>query len=436
MALAGGKALQVYSLDEAERRFRRVLELSETNPGCADEFLVTDVVTKLARLFYYRGEINNIIALVEPYLSRVAALGDKLKESRCLFEVGYACMFSARGEHGKALLEKALAIGEELEDAEAIAYAGVGLLYFYGLWGGASQENDRAVAALRERVDALSRTLPDVWVRSKFLNSLWSDAISHGRFTEGHELCLKLFELSRSSGDPRPMGFGYWQTALNDLTRDQPAEALKNARQSMQVALAPVDHLFARVGEGGALALLGRAEEAVTVLADVVEKSQARGLMLLIMVAGPFYGASMALAGQLGRGIRCIHASIKQTEGWGNPYWPVVGYVLLGEIYLQIATAPERPPFSVIIRNLLFVLTNVPIAARKAGRYFEEAIHRSRSLNSPGNLARALFGLGMLNAARKQIERARTYLTEAAEVAEAVRDENIATKARKALAAL
>jgi hypothetical protein len=97
----------------------------------------------------------------------------------------------------------------------------------------------------------------------------------------------------------------------------------------------------------------------------------------------------------------------------------VVGYVLLGEIYLQIATAPERPPFSVIIRNLLFVLTNVPIAARKAGRYFEEAIHRSRSLNSPGNLARALLGLGMLNAARKQIERARTYLTEAAEVAEA-----------------
>jgi hypothetical protein len=71
MALAGGKALQVYSLDEAERPFRRVLELSETNPGCADEFLVTDVVTKLARLFYYRGEFNNIIALVEPYLPRV-----------------------------------------------------------------------------------------------------------------------------------------------------------------------------------------------------------------------------------------------------------------------------------------------------------------------------------------------------------------------------
>ena len=72
MALAGAKALQVYSLDEAERRFRRVLELSETYLGCADEFLVTECpVTKLARLFYYRGEFDNIIALVEPYLPRV-----------------------------------------------------------------------------------------------------------------------------------------------------------------------------------------------------------------------------------------------------------------------------------------------------------------------------------------------------------------------------
>jgi hypothetical protein len=57
---------------------------------------------------------------------------------------------------------------------------------------------------------------------------------------------------------------------------------------------------------------LGRAEEAVTVLADVVEKSQARGLMLLIMAAGPFYGASMALAGQLGRG-NPLHTRIHQT---------------------------------------------------------------------------------------------------------------------------
>ena len=212
MALAGAKALQVYSLDEAERRFRRVLDLSKSNPGCADELLVTDVVTKLARLLYYRGEFDNIIALVEPYLPRVAALGDKRKQSRCLFEVGYACMFSARGEHGKPFLEKALAIGEELKDDEAIAYAGLGLLYYNLFWAGASQKTDRAVTALSERVDVLSLKLPDVWVRTKFLNTRWSDANFHGRFTDGHDLCLKLFELSRTSGDPRPTGFGYWQT--------------------------------------------------------------------------------------------------------------------------------------------------------------------------------------------------------------------------------
>ena len=129
-----------------------------------------------------------------------------------------------------------MAIGEELGSPEAIAYAGLGLRTFAISGEGPAEENrSKQSAALRERVVSLSRKLPDVWVRTQILNCRWSDALFYGRFTEGHELWLKLFELSRSSGDPRPMGFGYWQTALNDLTRDQPAEALKNARNQCEL---------------------------------------------------------------------------------------------------------------------------------------------------------------------------------------------------------
>jgi hypothetical protein len=120
MALAGAKALQVYSLDEAEQRFRRVIELNEANPGCADEALLIEVLTKLARVHYFKAEMFNIIALVEPYLPRAEKFGDKQKYSRLLFEVGYASIFAARGAAGKPYLEKALAIGEEINDPESI----------------------------------------------------------------------------------------------------------------------------------------------------------------------------------------------------------------------------------------------------------------------------------------------------------------------------
>jgi hypothetical protein len=90
MALAGAKSLQVYSLEEAEKRFRCVIDLIESVPTCADDTLLSDVLLKMARLYYYRGQFYNIISLVERYLPRVAAVGDKRRHSRLLFELGYS----------------------------------------------------------------------------------------------------------------------------------------------------------------------------------------------------------------------------------------------------------------------------------------------------------------------------------------------------------
>ena len=129
----------------------------------------------------------------------------------------------------------------------------------------------------------------------------------------------------------------------------------------MQLALAPLDRLCARLAEGGAHALMGRSHGAA-VLGDVRQKSEASGFIVGLLLGDIYYGASMSLAGQLGKGIRFIHESIARIEAWGNPHVPALGYLILGEIYLQMATSPEKPPLAVILRNLGFVLI-----ARRAG---------------------------------------------------------------------
>ena len=433
MALAGAKSLQVYSLEEAEQRFRCVIELIRSFPGCADDALLADTLAKMARVHYYRAEFYNIISLVEPYLPRIEVLDDKRRYSRLLFEVGYAYVFSARGPIGKQFLEKALAIGEELGDAESICYACLGLMFFYLFWGPPSRETRVAFRTLTEQVGKIASTLPDVWALTKCLNCRWAEANFFSRFAEARELCLDLFELSRTSGDPRPMGFGYWQLAITNLYSDQYPEALENARQSIGTALAPLDRLSARSAEGGALTLLGRTEEAFAVLGDVRRRGEDSGYIIVVMLIDIYYGASMSLTGRLGAGIRWIHEAIHRIEEWGNPHMPALGYMILGEIYLQMATSAEKPPLPVIVRNLGFVVTNVPFAARKARRYLEEAIRRCRSIDMPGHLARSLLDLGLLHKARRRIPELRACFTEALAIAEAVRAENIAAKARAAL---
>ena len=436
MALAGTKNLQVYSLEEAEQRFRRVIDLIEAVPGCAPETLIADVVLKMARVYYYRAEFYNIISLVERYLPRVAALGDKRRHSRLLFELGYAYVFSARGPTGRKFLEEALAIGEEIGDCESVAYAGLGLMFFHLFWGAPGNETRVAFKALADRVGAIAPTLSDVWIGAKCLNCRWAEATFFSRFAEARELCLELMDLSRASGDSRPMGFALWQMAVTNLFSDQYDDAIENARQALEIALAPLDRLCARLGEGGAFALSGRAEEAFAMLSSVRSRSEASGFIVGVMLSDFFYGASMSLSGRLGAGVRWIHEAIRRIEGWGNPHFPAIGYMLLGEIYLQMATSPEKPPLPVLLKNLGFVLTNVPIAALKARRYFEEAIHRCRAIDMPGHLARSLLGMGMLHKARKQIPEARSCFNEASAIAEAVRAENIAVKVKAALGSL
>jgi class 3 adenylate cyclase/tetratricopeptide (TPR) repeat protein len=436
MALAGAKALQVYSLDEAEQRFRRVIELNEASPGCADEALLIEVLTKLARVHYFKAEMFNIIALVEPYLPRAERFGDKQKYSRLLFEVGYASVFAARGAAGKPYLEKALAIGEEINDPESVAYASLGLMFYYLFWAPAGEDARRSFATLNERFKSLYPQLTDVWVRVKYLNCLWAVETFFSRFAGARKLCFDLFDLSKATNDSRPMGFGYWQLAVTDLYADRYPEALENAHKSMQLALAPLDHLCARLAEGGAHALMGRPNEALAILGDVRQKSEAIGLNVLVMMGDIFYGASISLAGEFGRGIRWIHDSIERIEAWGNPHFPALGYLILGEIYLQMATSPEKPPIAVMLRNIGFVLTNIPFAASKSRRYLEEAIRRCRNIDMPGHLARALVALGLLNLARNRTAEARSCLTEALVIAESVKAENIAAKAKQALAKL
>ena len=131
-------------------------------------------------------------------------------------------------------MEEALAIGEELGDPESVAYAGLGLMFCYLFWGMPGKETRIAFRNLAERVASIAPTLADVRIAAKCLNCRWAEAAFSSRFAEARELCLELMELSRATGDPRPMGFALWQMAVTNLFSDQYADAVENAREALR----------------------------------------------------------------------------------------------------------------------------------------------------------------------------------------------------------
>jgi tetratricopeptide (TPR) repeat protein len=421
LALAGERSLGLYSLDEAEARFRQALDLIRAVPGCADDAFLADLLLRIARVYYFRCDFKSLIALVEEYLPRVEALGDKRRLARFLFETGYAHVFAARHDVGKPLLERALALGEEIGDEESIGYACMGLMYHYIYWAPAGPDRHPTVERLGTRALAVGRRLGDVWLTSKALVALSTDAGLWGRVEEALRLDRQLFELSEETGDPRPKAMGLWQAAFWKAVVGETDAALEYAEASIRSSLSPMDRLYARLARAVARTLSGDARESLAQL-DALRRQAEAGEMHMVGLATAElpYGLALVLTGEWSKGVRCIEAAVRRYDAWGQPFARALGHQYLGLIYFKMAESGPRPPLAVVLRNLGFALRAVPFAPGLARRHLETAAQEYRRLDIPYNLAECLFHLGLLHRAKRRTREARACFDEARAVAASV----------------
>jgi class 3 adenylate cyclase/tetratricopeptide (TPR) repeat protein len=437
LALAGEKSLGVYALEEAEARFRAVLDLLEEHPDAADDAFLADVLLGIARVHYFSVDFGSLIAMVEKYLPRVEALGDKRRLSRFLFETGYAHVFAARQDIGVPLLERALALGEEIGDDEAVGYAAMGLTWNYIYWAPAGPERRETLRRLAERAIETGRLIGDVWLTTKAIVGTVNDAVVWGRPDEGRRATAALIELSRETGDPRPRVMGLVQLAFASALEGECDEAIEFADEALHLSMSPIDRIVAQSAKCLAFVLSGRADEVIEPLEEIGRRFDAGQFRMSILPTFSLpYGIALIMTGRMAEGVRLIENAARRYAELGQPLAEPLGNYFLGEIYLRMALGAERPSLSVILRNLGFVLRTAPVAAAKARRHLEAAADRCRAIDAPLYLAMSLYGLGLLDSAKKRPQEARAHLDEAREVAASVEAETLVDKIDAALAAL
>ena len=79
----------------------------------------------------------------------------------------------------------------------------------------------------------------------------------------------------------------------------------------------------------------------------------------------------------------------------------------------QMPEGLKRPSVGVLLKNLGFLLANVPFAARKAEFHLTTAIGTARKYGLTSHLSLSLMALGQVNKGRKRREQARKSLIEA-----------------------
>lgn len=437
LSIAGENGLRIYSLEEAQNYLQQALRLIDENPGCVDDTTLADILLHIARALYFQYNFKALIELVEPYLDRVAALGDNRRLSRFLFEIGYAHVFSCNVETGREYLSRSRALGEADNDELAIAYADLGSMWDRCFWGEPGVTRDEAQREAAKRIMEVGRRHGDTWLASKAGLANGMDLAAWGRPTESRAALMNLMALSRNTNDPRPRSMGQWALAALEIFSGNYTEAIEIADDALRISLSPIDRFAAKAYKGMAMVASGQMVDAgLDLLRREIFSSDANWFTMPTPSSKMIMGIGMVVQGNMAAGVRAIETTASEADKNGMVVMRPLGDQFLGQVYLQFALGGETPPLSVLMANASFLLTTLPFAKKKARSYLQSALDGYSAIDNLAGAAQCHHDLGLLERAAKKTDKARASFEQARDIASAVGADNIVRDAEAALASL
>jgi tetratricopeptide (TPR) repeat protein len=94
------------------------------------------------------------------------------------------------------------------------------------------------------------------------------------------------------------------------------------------------------------------------------------------------------------------------------------------------------PSFSILARNIGFMVKNVPAAGKKAEYHFKRSIEVAKEVGAKSWIAMSYYDLGLLHKAKKRNNQAKECISKAIEIFEQCEAEVFLQQAKETLASL
>jgi hypothetical protein len=408
--LAGRKCLDIYSLEEAERYFRKALSLIELVPQCADDQGLATAVANLLEVLYLRGDLLGLQVAADRYIPRLQALGDT---PQLVFALYFHCMllqhhcdFAAAEE--RAML--ALATAQRLSDVRAQAYAQSALMFSSIILGRHTLE--AAEAEGQRMLETCIKSGDNYILNWAYWMIAW-DYVSRGLTRKARIWALKLIESGKQREDNRAIGMAYWTLAWIDVQDNLFADAIANAKRCMVTAATPFDRNAGTMVSATGLLLQGRIEEGLAQLLSLKKWALANGWRYSASGVDFAAGPALAATGRIGEGVRMLKEGIAASEANGCRALATWNRMALANLYVRMLASKERPTLKFALSNsgaLLRVLTR---GNREAQRLLAEAIANDQIHELSISRGRIEIDLAQLSLLRRRADLARQHLKRA-----------------------
>jgi tetratricopeptide (TPR) repeat protein len=325
-----------------------------------------------------------------------------------------------------------LELGEETGNQEVIAYActwltwtcaDMGLLEKSVLYGGRAQE-------------IYSVLKSDPYIYFKSLSGMGWVYWPMGERKKCFEAGKALLEYGKKHSNIRSltvghfcMGGSYWVDGNFPL-------GIECFKRALEISADPFYSQCARWLLGMGYLFAGQLDEAEGLLQEVVTYSHDFGAELIGAMAYMFLGLVSIAKGRMSQGMKMLEEVRRTSLENQRRVLFVQSEFIMGKLYLGIVEGSGPKSFSIMARNIGFLLKNVPFATKRAETHFKLTIEAAKEMGAIGIMSQAYFDLGLLHKAKGRTGQAREYISQAINLFEQSEAEVYLKQAKEALASL
>jgi tetratricopeptide (TPR) repeat protein len=208
--------------------------------------------------------------------------------------------------------------------------------------------------------------------------------IFKGDSQKNFELARILLEFGESHSDLRSMVVGYICMSFGYQSAGDFAQAMEWSKKAIELSNDPLFSVWPKLIHVNYYLYAEQYQEAEEILREIIPFCQHLGLDYVTVWAQALYGAVLVTQGQFSRGLKMITEGVRVFNRNGrflSLYW--VEFTL-AEIYFQMATRSRRLGFWPTVKNLGFLLKEVPLARRKAEAYLNKIIQVGQEIGAGG----------------------------------------------------
>lgn len=416
---SGDKSTKRYSIEEAHQYFQKAFDFLNKIPEKTQKVneLLLDLVNRWALVFYYKGDFINFGKLMSSQEYLIESTIDKAKVG--MFYAWQGNIFWMTGQLLKAqeYLLKAEKIGIEINNKNIIGYACSWYTWLcaeLGLFEKSTEYGLKTIEIGKELKE-------DPYIYFKSLGGLGCSFFYQGYSSKSIDVGEQLIDYGDKYSQIRCLGMGYCMKGAGLITVGNYPKAITYLKQSLSITADPL-YSFAFTGILSiAYVLNDNMRKAENLIKNSLLTFKETGCEVYgDIICKAMYGIVLIDKGEMSKGL-CLVKDFEQSviRQQRNGVLPLA-YLILGKVYLEIIQQNKPIKMMTILKNIGFIIANVPSAYKKSIFYYGKAIDWAERVDAIGIKAQAHLDIGIIHKSKNENEKAKEHLEKAISIFEKV----------------